>query len=117
MQFSIGPQGMGEVLNNGSNESFTVPVESHSHIEGIRYASFNGDIILIYGVSDWESGSSIAVRLDGKSLSIKWKLSIPGFNLSDGIIEDIYLYQAAIGFVSKINLEKGIDTLFSAGLG
>ena len=73
----------------------------------IYYAEYRNDVLLICETSDSESGSGFITRLDGKTLAMKWKRIIRGFNVGQGLLEGNYAYVTAIGFVGKVNLDTG----------
>ncbi|HET8781134.1 MAG TPA: hypothetical protein VFM63_01860 [Pyrinomonadaceae bacterium] len=78
------------------------------HLDGeIYYADYRGDVLLICETSDSEGGSGFITRLDGKTLAMKWKRSIRGFNVGQGLLEGNHAYVMATGFVGKVNLETG----------
>lgn len=92
---------------NGMIQKFILGLEGKDYIGGIQFIAHHDDILLILSISDGDAGAGKVVLLDGESLSTKWSTHIPGFNLSQGLIEGGYLYQAAIGFVSKVDLSNG----------
>ncbi len=76
-------------------------------LDAVLYIPYEHDLILVCEVEDGESGSGLIFRLDPK-LAIKWRLKFPAFNLSVGALEDRFLYQAGIGTVAKVDLERGV---------
>jgi hypothetical protein len=106
--FTFTPEGKGKRTDpTGKEIFFTIPLDEIDAIESMEYYVYNGDLILVYGVTDGDCAWGTAVRLDKDTYSVKWKIHIPGFNLTVGTIEGNILYQAAIGFVSSINLDTG----------
>ena len=73
----------------------------------IYYAEYQGDLLLTCEISDGESGAGFITRLDGRTLRMKWKRWIYGFNVGQGLIEDRYAYITAIGFLGKVDLRSG----------
>jgi hypothetical protein len=52
---------------------------------------------------------------------MKWKRSIPAFNVGQALIEEDHAYVTAVGFVGKVNLMSGTfawkhDKLYTNGL-
>ncbi len=84
-----------------------LPLPKNCRIDRVLYGEFLGDLLLVYEISDRESGWGTAVRLEPRTLAIKWRLGLPGFNLSEGTIEEARLYQAGFGFVAAIDLTRG----------
>ena len=56
------------------------------------------------------------LRLDAATLAVKWRVSIPAFNVSVAAIENGQAYVAGIGFVGAVDLEKGTYLWKHAGL-
>jgi hypothetical protein len=107
-EYHIDSKGKGYRLKDQTvREDFALTINKNDYIEKIQFVTYEKDLILLYGVSDGDSAAGAVVRLDGKSLSIKWSVWIPAFNLSIGAIDSGFLYQAGIGFVSKIDLNAG----------
>jgi outer membrane protein assembly factor BamB len=77
------------------------------YIEKINYLDKEGDIIIIYGVSDSDGAAGNVICIDSKTLKRKWLAYIPGFNVGDAIAKDHWLYLTAIGFVGKLDLKTG----------
>lgn len=106
--FVIAAHGAGiRSKTNGISEKFALKIKANAYIENIQFSEYQGDILFILSVSDGDSGAGTVMLIDGVSLSPKWSVHIPGFNLSQGTIDSGFLYQAAIGFVSKIDLSNG----------
>ena len=76
-------------------------------VGAVHIAEYDGDIILIYEVEYGDGGAGKVSRLGNDPFEVKWTLHVPAFNLSTGLLRSPYLYQAGIGFVSKIDLGKG----------
>jgi hypothetical protein len=73
----------------------------------IYYAEHKGGVLLLFDVSDGESGAGDITKLDRQTLRIKWKRKIPAFNIGEGLIEGNHAYVTGIGFVAKVNLISG----------
>lgn len=73
----------------------------------VYFANFKTDLILLYEITAGGEGAGYIVRLDGKTLKLKWKAGVFGFNVGKGLMENSFAYITAIGFVGKINLLSG----------
>ena len=87
----------------------------------VYYAEYEGDLLLTCVFTDGLYGAGFITRLDGRTLAMKWKRSIPAFNVGRSLIEDDHAYVTAIGFVGKVNLMSGVfawkhDKLYTNGL-
>jgi hypothetical protein len=83
-------------------------VSKDEDISQVFYADFENDLILIFDKSNNESGSIEICRIDFMKPLVKWKTEMPSMNPSYGKIESQFLYQAGVGFISKINLKSGL---------
>lgn len=102
---------LGKGLRGSSKEtprSFKLPLNKDDHLAGsLYYAEYQGDLLLIGEVSDEESGLGFIVRLDKRTLRIKWRQIVAGFNVGRGLIDGSYAYVTAIGFIGKVSLKTG----------
>jgi len=107
--YKISHQGKG--LRGSSNEtplSFSLRLDKADHLtRSLYYAEYQGDLLLLGEVSDHEYGSGFIVRLDGRTLQIKWKQIVSGFNIGPGLIDGSSAYVTAIGFIGKVSLKTG----------
>lgn len=91
----------------GSWTTFNLELAPRNYIEALKYLTYEGGLIVIYTITDDESGTSFVKRLDGQSLRTHWELPIRGFNAGPPLREGSDLYVSAIGFVGKLDLEEG----------
>jgi hypothetical protein len=101
-------------IAGASDEIANLPLDG-SNLETVLYMPYQGDLILLCEVDGGESGWGLIFRLDS-SLAIKWQLKFPAFNLSVGALEGHSLYQAGIGTVARIDLERGVYAWIHKGL-
>ena len=83
-------------------------ISEDEHVLQVFYANFEDDLILVFFKSNDESGKIIVCRIDFLKALVKWKTELPSMNPSYGIVEGQCLYQAGVGFISKINLDSGL---------
>lgn len=105
--YEIAPDGLIHRVGDGKTETAQLPLGEHDYIDALLYGGWGDDVIVVYGYTDGEGAAGKVARLAGDTLAVEWVLHVPGFNLSTGLIHDRYLYQAAIGFVGKIDLAAG----------
>jgi hypothetical protein len=106
-----------EIKNNGQGKrivgknrvkKFLLPLDKKEILDRVIYfAGYKNDLLLICETSVFDAGAGFIIRLDGKSLKVKWKKHILGFNIARALIEGKTAYLAAVGFAAKINLETG----------
>jgi hypothetical protein len=115
--FEVGAFGLCKrIAPEGPLVEIRLPLAKQSRIDRVLYGEFQGDLLLIYEISDGESGWGTVVRLVPRSLAMKWRLNLPSFNVSVGTIEGSRLYQAGMGFVAAIDLTRGTFVWKRSGL-
>jgi hypothetical protein len=107
--YTITPKGKGTVTaRNGKSRTFDLKLAHGDFLQDYLYhAEYKEDLLLIYQSGDIEYGAGFIVRLDLKTLKLKWKASLVGFNVGNGLINSRYVYVTSIGFIGKVNLESG----------
>ena len=91
---------------------------SYEFIEKLYFAKFRDekrlaeDIVLAYEAIDvdGERATSFIACIEQKQKKgpkIRWTTSIDGYNLGEPIMRGRYIYVTAVGYVAKIDLEKG----------
>ena len=93
--------------NAGTRQTFYLPVPRDFYIEAVHFTRALGDPLLIYQVTDEESGGGIAARLDSTTLALRWQVRMPGFNVGAGLVDGPYVFVNCIGFVGKLDLRTG----------
>jgi hypothetical protein len=115
--YQVGFDGLCKRVASGERPTeIRLPLPKNARIDRVLYGEFQGDLLLIYEISDGESGWGAIVRLAPRSLVVKWHVNLPGFNLSKGTIEGSRLYQAGFGFVGAIDLTRGTFVWKHSGL-
>jgi len=73
----------------------------------IYYASYRDDIVLICESSIGDGSGGFIVRLDARTLKLKWKLTFPAFNIGQGLLFHNSAFVTGIGLVGRVDLESG----------
>jgi len=115
--YQVGFDGLCKRMAAGERPTeIRLPLPENARIDRVLYGEVQGDLLLIYEISDGESGWGSVVRLEPRSLVVKWHVNLPGFNLSRGAVEGARLYQAGFGFVGAIDLMRGSFVWKHSGL-
>ncbi len=93
--------------SKGISENFTLPLDARFNVERLDYLDRDGDLIIIYGVTDNDAAGGSVIRIDRIKLKKKWLADVPGFNIGEAVVKHHYLYLSAIGFVGKLDLDSG----------
>ena len=73
------------------------------------YFSYNNDILLLYEITDGDSGWSKLTRFKYSNNTLKniLDVKIGGFGLTGGLVEEHYIYLATLGTIGKFDLDTG----------
>lgn len=107
--YSLSPRGKGVRSSRSTNaRPFNLRLDRHDYLVGdLYFAVYQGDLLLIGEASDGDYGSGFIIRLDGRTLRVKWKQVISGFNVGQGLMDDSYAYVTGVGFIGKVSLKSG----------
>ncbi len=108
-KYEISRDGRGVRTGGGTAaRRFNLRLDHDSGLQAtLYYAEHERDLLLMGQIGDIEYASGFIARLDGRTLRLKWKRSLPGFNVGAGLIEGQYAYVTTIGFVGKVDLQSG----------
>ena len=85
----------------------SILLTEEGHIESLSYLTFEGDLIICYGIGFGGEGWGKIARITIDSGKIKWRTHIPTSNLGELLQENVAVYASGTGFVSKLNLRTG----------
>lgn len=61
----------------------------------------------MYELTDEEAGWGTVVSYDQSTLSARWRLHIPDFNIGQSLVEGNFAYVTGVGFIAKLDMRKG----------
>lgn len=106
--YTIFSSGRGMRKGNGEARSFNLRLRRYYRLEReLYYMEYQKDLLLICEAGNDVYGDGFIARLDGRTLRIKWKRAILGFNVGNGLMDGKYAYVTAIGFIGKLDLNSG----------
>jgi hypothetical protein len=76
-------------------------------VDSVHLHAFRDTLLVTYQIGKENLGASRVLALNKADLKQKWKLNVQGFNLGHPLLEGKYLYVGSIGFVGKVDVEKG----------
>ena len=116
LRVAVDGNGNGTIyVDSRSASTFSLPLED-GHLEKLYYLDYGGDLLLIFGASDGDSGWGGAVRLAPHDASTRWFQKIPAFNIGPAMLERGALYVTGIGFVARVDATSGIFVWKHEGL-
>ncbi|MEZ4590769.1 MAG: hypothetical protein R3D55_06460 [Chloroflexota bacterium] len=78
-----------------------------TYVESLAYASYEGDLIIVFVYSNLDFAGSKIARIDGESLNAIWVTDFHGPNIGEPIIRSSSLYVTSIGAVGKVDMASG----------
>ncbi len=88
--------------------NFSLPSGRKGHMVRLYYLVYENDLLLIYEFSDARLGWGYLVRLNQRTLKVKWAIAINGYNIGPGLMEttnDVYL--SAANLFARFDLRTG----------
>jgi hypothetical protein len=88
--------------------NFSLPLGRSGHLVRFYFLEYENDLLLIYELSDERLGWGYLVRLNQKTLKVKWAIAINGYNIGPGLVEtanDVYL--SAANLFARFDLKTG----------
>jgi hypothetical protein len=92
----------------GRPQNFSLPLGRNGHMVRFYFLEYQNDLFLLYEVNDERLGWGYLVRLNQKSLKLKWSKPINGYNIGPGLIDTASdLYVSAANLFARIDLKTG----------
>ncbi|HEY4874922.1 MAG TPA: hypothetical protein VIH86_05080 [Puia sp.] len=94
---------------NAVDNSFEMQLQIRKdyYIDKVSYIRYGLDLVVLAEFDDGEEGYSSIQCLNLKAKKTKWSIDLKGFNLSQGVVENNYVYVSTIGEIAKLNLITG----------
>ena len=84
-----------------------VPFDEGNLDNVVYYTSYQGDLLLLFDVSNGETGWGGVARLRGPDFNAVWHVKIPAFNIGPATLEGPSLYVSGIGFIARVDVDRG----------
>ena len=106
--YAIRNDGRSEATPLGARrQTFWLRMGGSPNLERVYFAEYEGDLLLEYEVSGAQSNWGYILRVEQKSLKIKWVATVSADNLGPGLIDDHELYFGGSNLLSKLDLQSG----------
>ena len=86
--------------------TFNLKVD-RGHLARVYFHEYEGDLLLIYEVTDGRYAWGYAARLSQATARVKWLTGVSGFNFGPALVESNYAYLSAAGLLAKLDLGSG----------
>lgn len=106
-RYRVARNGAGRRTKDEEVRLFNLQLEGSDWIERVYFSEYDGNVLLVCGVRDAETGAGFAARLEQPSMRALWKAELPAFNVGQPLRDGAHLYLTGIGFVAKLDLRTG----------
>lgn len=106
-RYRVARNGAGRRTKDGAARLFNLQLEGDDWIERVYFSEYDGNVLLVCGVRDAETGAGLVARLEQPSMRALWKAELPAFNVGQPLRDGAHLYLTGIGFVAKLDLRTG----------
>lgn len=110
LTYTIRHDGLGDTTSTRflrKNRVFRLQLGGEGRLSRLFKNEFNGDSILMYEVSQGNSGRSYIARLDQNTRAFHWVTHIPIVYVGFGVTEDKFAYFGGSNYLAKVDLESG----------
>jgi hypothetical protein len=114
--YRIAANGNGRRMKQRQTRRFNLKLDGGDYIERIYAAAYEGDLLLVCGVANGETGAGFVVRLEQPSMRALWKQRIAAFNVGVPLRDGQRLYVTGIGLIGALKLHTGEYEWRHAGL-
>ena len=105
--YRVSANGNGRRTKGDKTRRFNLRFDGPYFMEGLRFAVYEGDLLLACELNDGEAAAGLLVRLEQPSMRALWRQPVPSFNLGEPLREGRHLYLTGLGFVAKLDLRTG----------
>jgi outer membrane protein assembly factor BamB len=107
-RYRVARHGAGRRTKDGDEARlFNLRLEGTDWIERVYFSEYDGNVLLVCGVRDAETGAGLVARLEQPSMRALWKAELPAFNVGQPLRDGGHLYLTGFGFVAKLDLRTG----------
>lgn len=106
--YAIRHDGRSEATPLGARrQTFWLRMGGSPNVERVYFAEYEGDLLVEYEVSGAQSNWGYILRVDQKTLKVKWVATVSADNLGPGLIDEHALYFSGSNLLSKLDLQTG----------
>lgn len=105
--YHISANGNGRRTKGDKTRRFNLRFDGPDFMEGLRFAVYEGDLLLACELNNGEEAGGLFVRLEQPSMRALWRRPVTTFNLGEPLREGRHLYLTGLGFVAKLDLRTG----------
>jgi outer membrane protein assembly factor BamB len=106
--YAIRHDGHGESWStNTMRKNFDLRMGGAGRLERLYFVEYESDLILEYEVTDQRGDWGYVLRMDQKTMKLKWIMPLSANNLGPGLIAATDLYFSASNFLARLDLPTG----------
>lgn len=86
---------------------FNLRLDGRDYVEGLRFAVYEGDLLLVCELYDGETRTGLVALLEQPSMRALWSSPVPAAAVGEPLRDGHSLYLTAFGFVARLDLRTG----------
>jgi hypothetical protein len=86
---------------------FNLRLDGRDYVEGLRFAVYEGDLLLVCELYDGEERTGLVTLLEQPSMRALWSRPVPAAEVGEPLRDGHSLYLTAFGFVARLDLRTG----------
>ncbi|MET0625163.1 MAG: hypothetical protein ABW250_19650 [Pyrinomonadaceae bacterium] len=86
---------------------FNLRLDGRDYVEGLRFAAYEGDLLLVCELYDGETRTGLVTLLEQPSMRALWRRPVPTAEVGEPLRDGHSLYLTAFGFVARLDLRTG----------
>ena len=105
--YHVASNGNGRRTKGGRARRFNLRLDGREYVEGLRFALYEGDLLLVCELADGDGDGGLVALLEQPSMRALWRQKIPASGVGEPLRDGHSLYVTGVGFVGKIDMRTG----------
>ncbi|HEY0172015.1 MAG TPA: PQQ-binding-like beta-propeller repeat protein [Pyrinomonadaceae bacterium] len=116
-KYHVVANGNGRRTKGDKTRRFNLRLDGRDYVEGLRFAVYEGDLLLVCELYDGETRAGLVTLLEQPSMRALWRRPVPAAEVGEPLRDGRSLYLTAFGFVARLDLRTGEYVWRHEGLG
>lgn len=106
-KYHVVANGNGRRMKGERVRRFNLRLDGRDYVEGLRFAVYEGDLLLVCELYDGETRAGLVTLLEQPSMRALWSRPVPAAEVGEPLRDGHSLYLTAFGFVARLDLHTG----------
>jgi opacity protein-like surface antigen len=106
-KYHVVANGNGRRTKGDKTRRFNLRLDGRDYVEGLRFAVYEGDLLLVCELYDGEERTGLVTLLEQPSMRALWSRPVPAAEVGEPLRDGHSLYLTAFGFVARLDLRTG----------